>query len=221
MKRLVIFDMDGTLTDSWPGMQYCYNQTFREFGREDMTEDEFLSGFVGNLTENLRVMLHIDGEELEKAVRIFREHNKEKGHSLSAPFPGMIDLIRELHSEGYAIGIATMIYQPYAVDMLKELKVDDCIDVIEGSDIRGERKKADMIRNCMVATDVDNDNTLMIGDGFNDQKAAEKAKVGFVAAAYGYGITVDNCLEYGYEYASKPEDVRTAIESHWAKSTTV
>ena len=78
-----------------------------------------------------------------------------------------------------------------------------------------------MIRNCMVATDVDNENTVMIGDGFNDQKAAEKAMVGFIAAAYGYGITVDNCLEYGYEYASKPEDVRTAIESHWAKSTTV
>ena len=219
--RLIIFDMDGTLTDSWPGMQYCYNQTFREFGREDMTEDEFLSGFVGNLTENLRVMLHIDGEELERAVRVFREHYRDKGHALSAPFPGMVDLIRELHSEGYAIGIATMIYQPYAVDMLEGLGIRDCIDVIEGSDIRGERSKADMIRNCMVAAGVDEHDTVMIGDGFNDQKAAEKAKVGFIAAAYGYGITIENCQEYGYEYAAKPEDVRTAIASHWTESTTV
>ena len=221
MTRLIIFDMDGTLTDSWPGMQYCYNATFREFDREDMTEDEFLSGFVGNLTENLRVMLHIDGDELERAVRIFREHYKEKGHALSAPFPGMVDLIRELHDEGNRIGIATMIYQPYAVDMLEELRIRDCIDVIEGSDIRGERSKADMIRNCMAATGISEDDTVMIGDGFNDQKAAEKARVGFIAAAYGYGITVDNCLEYGMEYAAKPGDVKEAIRSHWASSTTV
>ena len=69
--KLIIFDMDGTLVDSWPGMEYCYNQTFREYGRDDMTEDEFVSGFVGNLSENLRVMLHIDGDELERAALTF------------------------------------------------------------------------------------------------------------------------------------------------------
>ena len=217
MNRLIIFDMDGTLTDSWPGMQYCYNQTFKEFGREDMTEDEFLSGFVGNLTENLRVMLHVDGDELERAVRIFREHYKERGHALSAPFPGVVDLIKQLHSDGYHIGVATMIYQPYAVDILEELGIRDCVDVIEGSDTRGERSKADMIRNCMVSADASSDDTLMIGDGFNDQKAAEKTKVGFIAAAYGYGITVENCEEYGYEYVSRPEDLRKAIDAHWGR----
>ena len=215
MSRLVIFDMDGTIADSWPGMQYCYNETFREFGREDMTEDEFLSGFVGNLTENLRTMLHIDGDELERAVRIFREHYKDKGHALSAPFPGILETIKKLHSDGFRLGLATMIYQPYAVDMLDELKIRDCFDVIEGSDVKGERSKADMIRNCMVKTDTSNDDTVMIGDGFNDQKAAEKVKVGFIAAAYGYGITRENCEEYGYEYTSRPEDVRKAIDAHW------
>ena len=218
MTRLVIFDMDGTLVDSWPGMEYCYNETFREYGRENMTEDEFLSGFVGNLTENLRVMLHIDGDELEKAVAVFRKHYRERGHALSAPFPGMLDLVRELHAEGYRLGIATMILQQYAVDILEELKIRDCFDVVEGSDITGERSKADMIRNCMVRTGIGNTDTVMIGDGFNDQKAAEKAKVGFIAAAYGYGITVQNCEEYIIECAARPEDVRKAIDNHWRLS---
>ena len=215
MTRLIIFDMDGTLVDSWPGMQYCYNQTFKEYGREDMTNDEFVSGFVGNLTENLSTMLHIDGDELERAVRIFREHYRDRGHALSTPFPGMMDLVRQLHSEGFRLGIATMILQQYAVDILDELKIRDCFDVIEGSDITGERSKADMIRNCMVKTGVSNDNTVMIGDGFNDQKAAEKSKVGFITAAYGYGITVQNCEEYNIECAPRPEDVRKAIDAHW------
>ena len=217
MKRLVIFDMDGTLTDSWPGMQYCYNMTFRDFGRVDMTEDEFLSGFVGNLTENLRVMLHVDGDELEKAVRTFREYYKDRGHALSKPFPGVLELIRKLHDDGYAIGIATMIYRPYAVDILDELKISDFIDIVEGSDMRGERPKADMIRNCMNHVGVSKEETLMIGDGFNDQKAAEKTGVGFIAAAYGYGITVDNCQEYGYEYVSQPGELQKAIEAHWTR----
>ena len=215
MTKLIIFDMDGTLVDSWPGMEYCYNQTFKEYGREDMTNDEFVSGFVGNLTENLRVMLHIDGEELERAVRIFREHYRDRGHALSTPFPGMLDLVRQLHNEGFKLGIATMILHQYAVDILDELKIRGCFDVIEGSDITGERSKADMIRNCMVKTGISNDDTVMIGDGFNDQKAAEKAKVGFIAAAYGYGITVQNCEEYNIECAPRPEDVRKAIDAHW------
>ena len=215
MTKLIIFDMDGTLVDSWPGMEYCYNQTFKEYGREDMTNDEFVSGFVGNLTENLRVMLHIEDDELERAVRIFREHYKERGHALSTPFPGMLDLVRKLHSEGFRLGIATMILQQYAVDILDELKIRDCFDVVEGSDITGERSKADMIRNCMVKTGISNDDTVMIGDSFNDQKVAEKAKVGFIAAAYGYGITVQNCEEYNIECAPRPEDVRKAIDAHW------
>lgn len=213
--RLIIFDMDGTLVDSWPGMEYSYNETFRDFGRENMTEDEFLSGFVGNLTENLRVMLHVEGDELEKAVRTFRKHYSERGHALSTPFPTLMDLVRDLHRKGYALGVATMMYQPYAVDILEELHIRECFDVVEGSDMTGERKKAEMILNCMAKTGVSNEDTLMIGDGFNDQKAAEKAKVGFIAAAYGYGITVDNCREYGYEYASEPEGLRKAIEAHW------
>ncbi len=215
--KLIIFDMDGTLTDSWPGMEYCYNETFREYGRENMTEDEFLSGFVGNLSENLRVMLHInDEDELEKAVETFRRHYRERGHALSAPFPGIIDLVRELHKKGYKLGLATMMLQKYAEDILEELKIRDCFDAVEGSDITGERSKADMIRTCMVRTGVSNEDTVMIGDGFNDQKAAEKAKVGFIAAAYGYGITVQNCEEYGIECASRPEDIRKAIDVHWA-----
>ncbi len=215
MTRLIIFDMDGTLVDSWPGMEYCYNQTFRHYGREDMTEDEFLSGFVGNLTDNLRTMLRLEGAELDEAVAVFREHYAERGHALSKPFPYVLDLVKELHSEGYKLGIATMIYQPYAVDMLEELKVRQYFDVIQGSDRVGERKKANMIIDCMLSADVSAADTVMIGDGFNDQKAAEKAGVGFIAAAYGYGITRENCEEYGYEYASRPEDLRKAIGAHW------
>ena len=215
MTRLIIFDMDGTLVDSWPGMEYCYNQTFRHYGREDMTEDEFLSGFVGNLTDNLRTMLRLEGAELDEAVAVFREHYAERGHALSKPFPHVLDLVKELHSEGYKLGIATMIYQPYAVDMLEELKVRQYFDVIQGSDRVGERKKANMIIDCMLSAGVSAADTVMIGDGFNDQKAAEKAGVGFIAAAYGYGITRENCEEYGYEYASRPEDLRKAIGAHW------
>lgn len=213
--KLIIFDMDGTMVDSWPGMEYCYNQTFRQYGREDMTEEEFLDGFVGNLTDNLRKMLRLDGEELETAVATFRQHYRERGHALSRPFEGILDLVRGLHSEGFTLGVATMIYKPYAIDILKELDIDGCFQIVEGSDVRGERSKADMIMNCMAKAGVGPDDTLMIGDSFKDQKAAEKTHVGFIAAAYGYGITVSNCEEYGYEYASKPEDLRKAIEKHW------
>ena len=107
-------------------------------------------------------------------------------------FPYVLDLVKELHSEGYKLGIATMIYQPYAVDMLEELKVRQYFDVIQGSDRVGERKKTNMIIDCMLSAGVSAADTVMIGDGFNDQKAAEKAGVGFIAAAYGYGITREN-----------------------------
>ena len=221
MRRLIIFDLDGTVCDSWPGMEYCYNCTFRAFGREDMTEEEFVGGFVGNLSDNLRRMLNIDGDDLQRAIDVFRDSYEKEGHSKSSPFPGVPDLMRRLHDEGNAVGVATMTYQPYAVDTIRELGIADAVDCIQGSDARIERKKDDMIRVCMKETGVSAVDTVMIGDGFNDMKAAEKTGVGFIAAAYGYGITVSNCEEYGIEFASSPGDLERAVRDHWARPSPI
>ena len=39
--ELIIFDMDGTICDSWPSMLYCYKETLKKFGNADMPDDEF------------------------------------------------------------------------------------------------------------------------------------------------------------------------------------
>lgn len=215
--RLIIFDMDGTVCNSWPGMLYCYRETLKKYGREDMPDDEFFSYFTGFLPENLVKMLDLRDDEVDEAVDFFRLKYEEKGHSLSEPFPHILDTIRRLKAEGYRLGVATMTLEKYAEDTLRELGVLECFDVVRGSDEKGLRTKADMIRMCMDLTGIGKEDTLMIGDGFNDQNAAKKADVGFVAASYGYGITKDNCIEYGIEYASGPENVYDSVKRHWGQ----
>lgn len=215
MGRLVILDLDGTVADSWLGMLYCYKETFRAFGREEMEDEEFYAGFVGDLHDNLGAMLHIEGEELQRAVNTFRDAYADKGHALAAPFPGILDAIRELHSLGYVLSAATMKYEPFAADTFRELGVADLFDCIKGSDILGKTTKTDMIRICMDSAGASKEDTVMIGDGFGDQSAAKKAGVGFIAASYGYGITKENCIEYGIECADSPSDIVRAVRDHW------
>lgn len=210
--QLIVFDMDGTICDSWPSMLYCYRETLKEWGFEDMPDEEFWSYFVGYLPENLSAMLHTDDEEeIKRAVAFFRQKYEERGHALSRPFDHILDTIKELHSRGFKIGLATMTLEKYALNTIRELGILDCFDVAKGSPQEGHRTKADMIRMCMDATGVDGVHTLMIGDGHNDYNAAKKAGTHFLAAAYGFGLTEENCLEYGISYVKKPEQVLQAV----------
>ncbi|MCQ2056209.1 MAG: HAD family hydrolase [archaeon] len=215
MFKLVIFDMDGTICDSWAGMSFCYRRTLDKFGRADIEDEEFYSCFSGCLHDNLSKMLDIEGEELEKAVKYFRECYESKERSKAMPFPHILDVIVDLHDEGYKIGLATMTLEKYAIDTLSHIGIIEYFDVIKGSDEKGGTSKIDMINACMNKTGVSKEDTVMIGDGFNDQSAAQKAGIGFIAAAYGYGITLDNCREYGIESAASPELVYYAVKKHW------
>lgn len=213
--ELIVFDMDGTICDSWPSMLYCYKETLKKYGNEDMPDEEFCSYFVGYLPDNLKMMLHTDDDALiTEAVAYFRQKYEERGHALSGPFPPAVEAIKELHKRGYKIGLATMTLERYAIDTLKELGIDDCFDVAHGSTVKGDRTKSDMIEMCISETDSSRERTLMIGDGFNDLEAAKRSKVHFLAAAYGFGITKENCIEYGYRYAERPEDLIDAIERY-------
>lgn len=210
--ELIIFDMDGTICDSWPAMLYCYRETLKEWGYADMPDEEFWSYFVGYLPDNLKLMLHIhDDDELEKAVRFFRQKYEEKGHAMGKPFDHVPDTIRQLHDMGLKIGLATMTLEKYARNTLEKLGILDCFDVVRGSLAKGERSKTDMIRQCMAETGIDGLHTLMVGDGFNDLEAAKKAGTHFLAAAYGFGLTEDNCKEYAISYVKEPKDVLQAV----------
>ena len=212
---LIVFDMDGTLCDSWPSMLYCYRETLKKYGNADMPDEEFWSYFVGYLPENLKLMLHTDDDELiDEAVRYFRKAYEDKGHAMSGPFLPAVEAVKELDSEGYKIGLATMTLEKYAVNTLREIGIEQCFDVIRGSSETENRSKSDMINMCMKETGVPPERTLMIGDGFNDLEAAKKSGVSFLTAAYGFGITVDNCKEYGYRYVDKPEGLLNAIRNY-------
>lgn len=211
MKKLVIFDMDGTICDSWPCIEHCYKQTIKSFDK-NISDDEFVKSITGSLSNNLKRMLNVDDKELDKAREIFRKNYEENRHAMVSPFKDIPSLIRSLHSK-YAIGIATMMYQPYAVDTLKRFGILDCVDIIQGSYRKIEREKSDMIKICMEKTGVSAKNTVMIGDSFSDLDAAKDAGVGFIAVTYGYGITVSNCNDI--KYVLSPEGIDDALYHYW------
>ena len=215
--KMVIFDIDGTIADSWSCMEYCYRKTFEAFGRTDITEDEFVSGFVGDLHSNLSRMLNIEGDNLAKAIMIFRRTYEGPGHTKSRPFDNIMEVIRQLHSEGYVLGVASMVYEPYAIDTFEAWGIKNLFVMICGSEMSGRRTKADMIRMCLDTAGISAEDAVMIGDGFNDESAARRTGVGFIAATYGYGITKENCLEYGYEFAESPISIPDAVRKHFER----
>ncbi|MCQ2086065.1 MAG: HAD hydrolase-like protein [archaeon] len=221
MSKLVIFDMDGTICDSWAGMSFCYRRTLDKFGRADIADEEYYSCFSGCLPENLSKMLNVEGGELEEAVKYFRECYESEERCKAMLFPYILDIIVNLHNEGYKIGLATMTLEKYAIDTLSHAGIVEYFDVIKGSDEKMRISKTDMINACMEETGISKEDTVMVGDGFSDRSAAQNTGIGFIAAAYGYGITLDNCREYGIENAASPRLVYDAIKKHWDRSVNI
>ena len=209
----ILFDLDGTLTDSGPGIMNGFEYTIKKMGGEVKDRSQ-LRKFVGPpLEESFGKMLGYSPEDTVKAIATYREYYFQRGGVLeNEVYPGVIKLLDDLTEMGANISLATSKFVKGTMIVLNHFDLAKYFTVI-GCGNDGELKtKKDIIRyviNELKITDLST--VLMVGDRHYDIDAAKEVGIDSVGVLYGYG-SEEEFKEAGATYiAATPEEVKKII----------
>lgn len=172
--RAVLWDLDGTLLDSYEAIHEALGAVLKELGKEPITMAETRRS-VGNGLDALLARFVGDAERAE-ATRIFRERYDVTGPELTTLMPGADHVTRELVKRDVLQGVASNKPSDYSEELLEVLEVRDRFEVVVGPDLGFPPKPApDMVLAALEEMDVEPEEALFVGDMVVDVKTARAA----------------------------------------------
>jgi len=185
--RLVVFDLDGTLADSSPGILACLHLTLRELGR-DRGDDDLLALIGPPLTDSF-ASLGFVGDALDDVVERYREHYDRVGVDDATIYPGVADALGALTARGARLAVATAKRVDFAQRMLDAFALSHYFDEVAGASIDGRVTDKDVIVAALLAdlAPVERGGAWLVGDRRHDVAAARANGLVPVGALWGYG----------------------------------
>ena len=188
-KRYVFFDLDGTLTDPAEGITNSVMYALRHFGIE-VTDRRELYPFIGPpLSDSYAKYYGFTAEQSEKGVNLFREYFREKGIFENMPYPGMPELLAELHQLGCKLVVTSSKPKLFVERILDHFGMAKYFHAVCGAtmDEKTSRKPI-IIRNALdICPEAGADNTIVVGDHALDVIGAHENGLPACAVLYGYG----------------------------------
>ena len=190
--QAVLFDLDGTLTDSAPGVFESVIHALRSVGFADegkLCDEAWLHQFVGPpLDWSLRNLAGLEGETADRALELFREHYTGGAVFHSRLFPGMKELMEELKAAGVRLGIATGKPVDQAMQVVEHFGLKNLVEHVQSSPLsRNEASKQEIISAALAAMDIQDPGlAVMVGDRCFDMEGARACGVWPVGVDSGY-----------------------------------
>jgi phosphoglycolate phosphatase len=184
--QLVIFDLDGTLTDSAQGVVSSFRHALREVGA--VVPDGDLAGRVVGppMHRTLREMGL--GEEADAAIAAYRADYNTRGWAMNRLFDGIAGLLADLAAAGVRLAVATSKAEPTARRILAHFGLDGYFEVIAGASVDGSRStKSDVVAHALAQLRPLPDRVLMVGDRSQDVEGAAEHGIDTVVVGWGYG----------------------------------
>lgn len=199
----ILFDLDGTLTDSGPGIIRGVQFALRKFDIECVDLD-LLKRFIGPpLTDSFVSYFHFDDKKANQALQYYREYYSDIGIFENNVYAGIVDLLNDLQSLKYNLYIATSKPTVYARKVCDHFDISKYFVDIIGSDIdKNLQQKTEIINSVINKYELDSNETIMIGDREHDVKGAIANSVDCIGVGYGYG-SKDELITSGARYYAK------------------
>ena len=215
MKKLCIFDFDGTLFDSITDVVNCFNQTFINLGYETLDLEQYKKSLGGNFDEIIDLILKENNNEenIELVKKTYEQlYSKDKKENTHL-YPGTYKLLRQLQEEGFILAINSN-RKPGSINYFINLFLSD-IDFI---DIQGHvpnhPSKPDTygVNTILKKAGVEKEDCIYIGDSITDIKTARNAQIDCILVNWGYGVgdVYDN--EYPLAVVDNAEDILKLVK---------
>lgn len=184
----IIFDLDGTLANTYPGIFNSYHYACETMGIELPTDAVVGAAIGAPLLEVFEKRFHLDREVAITATEHYRKYYAEKGIYEAIAYEGMQQTLKYLKENGYLVAVATLKKEEFAIDILKELKLAEYFDVIVGMNAGDSLTKAQMLEKVCAMLKVDKAGAVLVGDSSYDAIGASEADMDFIGVTYGFGF---------------------------------
>lgn len=195
MKKTVLFDLDGTLTDSGEGIINCATLALRHFGLP-IPPYEDMRTFVGPPLHDSFVRFGVPADQTDEAIRVYRSRYIPTGMFENTPYPGIRELLEKLQAEGYTLYVATSKPEEMSVTILNRFDLAKYFHRICGASIDSSRSTKDAVIAYLLESSGAKADMVMVGDTKYDILGAKTHGIPAIGVGWGYG-KVEEMVEAG------------------------
>lgn len=215
MYQYILFDLDGTLTNSELGITKSVQHALKKFGIE-VEDRTVLRPFIGPpLGESFQVYYGLSKEESEQAIKYYRERFSVKGLYENEVYEGVEKMLQDLKESGKELILATSKPEKFTMLILEHFDLLKYFDFVAGATMDGSRgEKADVIRYALELSGIeDKSEVIMIGDRKFDILGAKENGLASMGVLYGFGDR-EELTEAGADYiVETAEDIVKILKS--------
>lgn len=181
----ILFDLDGTLTDSGEGVINCVLLALDRFGIQVKNRDS-LRYFVGPPLRESFLRAGVPAESVEEAIAIYRSRYVPIGMFENHPYDGIRELLAQLKARGHRLYVATSKPETMARTILDKFELSGYFDIICGATMDDSRDSKDKVIAYLL-TQIGPQDAIMVGDTAYDVIGAAAHGIPTVGVSWGYG----------------------------------
>lgn len=186
MPKSILFDLDGTLTDSGEGIMNCAALALERLGIPIPPRDA-LRVFVGPPLHDTFRQFGVPEDQVDEAIRIYRSRYVPIGKFENTPYPGIRELLEKLRAQGNRLYVATSKPEEMAVEVLEHFDLAHFFDHICGASLDRSRSAKDAVISYLLQLHGADGQMVMVGDTVFDVLGAAAHGIPAVGVAWGYG----------------------------------
>lgn len=185
----IIFDLDGTLTDNTGGIRNSLLYALDKMQINGYSE-KMLEQFIGPpLQWGFNQLFGLNERDTKLAVEYFRDYYNDNGWRENEPYPGVYQLLEDLHFSGINMYIATSKLEKFAQRIIEYFEFDKYINQLKGADYSGNKATkpgiiSDLMASCRLKL---SSGVVMIGDTVFDIEGGKENGLTTIAVTYGFG----------------------------------
>ena len=192
--KLIIFDLDGTLADTIPGIRNAVNCVRAEYGLAPLTSEQTIKGMnhgIGNLMD-VTVAAELGDRSLETREKLIEAYPRHLEHTFEdevVPYPGISEALTELRRRGYVLALLSNKPDRFVKPQIRSLFGDSLITLARGIvDVNFRKPNPELTMSVIRDVDValTPDECVMVGDSDVDIDTAKNAGMRSVSVSWGY-----------------------------------
>jgi phosphoglycolate phosphatase len=211
--QLVLFDLDGTLVDSVPGIWASIRVAVAEQGLPEPTTDQLRSMVGPPLWEGFAAAFGLTGDDVERAVLAYRAHYAAGAMFQSLVYPGIPELLAELRSAGATLAVATSKPAEFAARILTHVGLAGDFATVHGATFDGTVRHKEQVVAAALAAHPDGACPVLVGDRAQDVLGARVHGLPCIGAGWGPAPPGELVAAGAAVVAATPAEVPAALTS--------